>query len=87
MLAQDWIATSCGEFIGKDEWPPNAPNINLLDYHNWGVMDRTVLKSVSSFRYLAFENLYSPYSKTKNNNSKLAKGFEKALRLCVPLVK
>jgi len=21
-LAQDWIATNCSEFIGKDEWPP-----------------------------------------------------------------
>ena len=23
-LAQDWIATNCSEFIGKDEWPPNS---------------------------------------------------------------
>jgi len=21
VLAQDWIATNCNEFIGKDEWP------------------------------------------------------------------
>jgi len=30
-LAQDWIATNCSEFIGKDEWPPNSPDFNLLD--------------------------------------------------------
>ena len=27
-LAQDWIATNCSEFIGKDEWPPNSPDLN-----------------------------------------------------------
>ena len=37
-LAQDWIATNCSEFIGKDEWPPNSPDLNHLDYHVWGVM-------------------------------------------------
>jgi len=37
-LAQDWIATNCSEFIGKDEWPPNSPDLNPLDYHVWGAM-------------------------------------------------
>jgi len=37
-LAQDWIATNCCEFIGKDEWPPNSPDLNPLDYHVWGAM-------------------------------------------------
>jgi len=37
-LAQDWIATNCSEFIGKDERPPNSPDLNLLDYHVWGAM-------------------------------------------------
>ena len=37
-LAQDWIATNCSEFIGKDEWPPNLPDCNPLDYHVWRAM-------------------------------------------------
>jgi len=37
-LAQDWIATKCIEFISKDEWPPNSPDLNPLDYHVWGAM-------------------------------------------------
>ena len=37
-LAQDWIATNCSEFIGKDEWPPNSPDLNSLDYHVWEAM-------------------------------------------------
>jgi len=27
-----------GDFIGKDEWPPNTPDLNPLNYHVWGAM-------------------------------------------------
>jgi len=37
-MAQGWIATNCREFIGKDESPPNSPDLNSLDYHIWGAM-------------------------------------------------
>jgi len=37
-LAQDWITTNCSEFIGKDEWPPNSPDLNSLDYHVRGAV-------------------------------------------------
>ena len=37
-LAQDWNATNCSEFINKDEWPPNLPDLNSLDYHVRGAM-------------------------------------------------
>jgi transposase len=36
--AQQWLADNCPEFIGKDEWPPNSPDLNPLDYHVWGMM-------------------------------------------------
>ena len=37
-LTQGFIATNCSDFIGKDEWPPNSPDLNPLDYHVWGAM-------------------------------------------------
>jgi hypothetical protein len=37
-LTQDWLAVNCPEFIAKDEWPPNSPDLNPLDYHVWGAM-------------------------------------------------
>ncbi len=37
-LAQDWLALHCPEFIKKDEWPPNSPDLNPLDFHVWGAM-------------------------------------------------
>jgi len=36
--AQDWIGQQCPDFIKKDEWPPNSPDLNPLDYHVWGAM-------------------------------------------------
>jgi len=36
-VTQDWITTNCTGFIGKDEWPPNYPDLNPLDYL-WEIM-------------------------------------------------
>jgi len=37
-LAQDWLSRNCPVFIRKEEWPPNSPDLNPLDYHVWGAM-------------------------------------------------
>ena len=29
---------NCADFIGKDQWPPNSPDLNPLDYCIWGLM-------------------------------------------------
>lgn len=36
--AQDWLQQQCPEFIRKDEWPPNSPDLNPLDYFVWSAM-------------------------------------------------
>ena len=30
------------DFIGPDLWPPNSPDLNLVDYKVWGVMQQRV---------------------------------------------
>jgi hypothetical protein len=35
---QDWIRERNAAFIDKDEWPPNSPDLNPLDFCIWGVM-------------------------------------------------
>jgi len=35
---QDWLTANCTDFIAKDEWPPNSPDLNALDYRVWGAM-------------------------------------------------
>ena len=37
-LAMEWIEQRCPDVVKKDEWPPNLPDLNLLDYHVWGAM-------------------------------------------------
>jgi len=37
-LAQDWLSRNCPEFIRKEEWPPNSPDLNPLEYRVWGAM-------------------------------------------------
>src|SRR6476619_3983820 len=37
-LAQEWIELHSPELVKKDEWPPNSPDLNPLDYHVWGAM-------------------------------------------------
>lgn len=37
-LAQGWLEQHCPDFIKKDEWPPNSPDLNPLDFHVWGAM-------------------------------------------------
>jgi len=30
------------DFISPDLWPPNSPNLNLIDYKFWGIMQQRV---------------------------------------------
>lgn len=35
---QEWLAAQCPDYVSKDEWPPNSPDLNPLDYCVWGIM-------------------------------------------------
>jgi len=35
---QEWLATNTHDFINNNEWPPNSPELNPLDYCVWGMM-------------------------------------------------
>ena len=37
-LNQEWLRAKCPDFVAKDQWPPNSPDLNPLDYHVWGAM-------------------------------------------------
>ena len=35
-VTQNWLRSNCSDFTNKNEWPPNLPNFNSLDYYVWG---------------------------------------------------
>ena len=35
---QEWLAAHCPDFVNEDQWPPNSPDLNPLDYCIWGLM-------------------------------------------------
>ena len=35
---QEYLQQNCPDFIAKDQWPPNSPDLNPLDFHVWGAM-------------------------------------------------
>ena len=35
---QEFLQANTPDLIGKDEWPPNSPDLNPLDYCVWGLM-------------------------------------------------
>ena len=37
-VAQECLGEHCPDFIDKNSWPPNSPDLNPLDYHVWGAM-------------------------------------------------
>ena len=34
----DWLELHSSDFLRKDEWPPNSPDLSPLDFHVWGAM-------------------------------------------------
>src|ERR1043165_2214720 len=76
----------CQEFIAKDEWPPNSPDLNPLDYSVWGLMldsynklnpkptSRSELKN-------ALQNIWDALPHTPIQ--KAIRSFRKRLQLCV----
>lgn len=34
----EWLEAHCPDYVKKDQWPPNSPDLNPLDYCVWGLM-------------------------------------------------
>ena len=41
-LAQEFCANNFPRFWDKKDWPPNSPDLNLLDYFAWGYLQQQV---------------------------------------------
>ena len=85
-LTQDWLKTNCTNFIAKDEWPPNSPDLNPLDYPLWGAMleayhklqpkPKTILELKTALQQIWTDLPQTPINKAVND-------FRKRLNACI----
>jgi len=86
MLARNWIAINCSDFIGKDEWAPNSPDLNPLHYHVWGAMlerNKTFQPKPNTIDELkkVLQTIWDDLPQNSINKTMLS--FVKRLRACV----
>ena len=48
--AQNWLRANYPDFITKDQWLPNSPNTNPVDYHVWCAMLDAMLEAYCKFK-------------------------------------
>lgn len=44
-LVQNWLSDNVDMLWAKEFWPPNSPDLNLLDFYVWSVVERVINKS------------------------------------------
>ena len=69
----NWLQANCPDFFTKDQWPPNSPDLNPVEYRVWGAMLeayrklKTKLKTIAELKealLVIWDNLpYGPIDK------------------------
>ena len=39
-VTQQWCKKHCPRFVSKEEWPPSSPDLNVLDYFVWSILEK-----------------------------------------------
>ena len=47
-IIQEHLDAHTPEFIGNDEWPPQSPDLNQIDYHVWDSLSEKVYEGRST---------------------------------------
>ena len=82
-LAQNWIAINCSDFIIKNDWPPNSPDLNPLDYHIWGAMLKRYKTLQPEPNTIERRRKSCRHDLPQNSINKAVLSFIKRLRACV----
>jgi len=82
---QDWLRANCTDFIAKDEWRPDSPDLNPLDCHVWGAMLQALYKLHSKTKTIpelksALQQIWDDLPQTTIN--KAINDFRKRLNAC-----
>ena len=83
---QNWLQTNCPDFIAKDQWPPNSPDLNPLDFHVWGPCWRPITSAIQNRKRSPNWRKSCRWSGTaylRDPIDKAVKEFSKRLKACV----
>ena len=47
-ITEEHLDANTPEFIGKDDWPPQSPDLNPMDYHVWDSLSEKVYEGRST---------------------------------------
>ena len=83
---QMWLAANCPDFIRKDEWPPNSPDLNPMDFCVWGMMLAAYQKhrpkpTTKAELKVVLQEIWDSLS--QNSIDRAILGVRKRLRACV----
>ena len=83
---QEWLAGNCPDFIEKDQWPPNSPDLNPMDFCLWGMMLDSYAKhkpkpSTKAELREVLQSIWN--SLTQDSIDRAILGVRKRLRACV----
>ncbi|VDL83355.1 unnamed protein product [Nippostrongylus brasiliensis] len=39
-VVQEWCRNNLSDFIASNDWPPNSPDLNPLEYSIWAVLEK-----------------------------------------------
>ena len=87
-ICSDYLKSENIEFWDKNDWPPNSPDLNPLDYGIWGILDAEVYrkppKSLEALKR-RIQQTWDQLQITIVNNC--IDSFKKRLRKCVEMLK
>jgi len=58
-IAQKYCNNNLHKFINKNQWPPNSPDLNPLDYFYWNA----VVRNISINKYAKYDEFKAEISK------------------------
>jgi hypothetical protein len=85
-LTQEWLSDNCPELLAKEEWPPNSPDLNPLDYYVWGAMlhkyqEHTPKPTTTTELKAVLQQIWDKLPQQSIENAVIA--FRKRLQLCI----
>lgn len=81
---QNWMRANLPDFITKDEWPANSPDLNPMDYSIWSILEGNACAVSHDTREGLIASLKKEWKKIPAETiAKVVDDFPRRLRACI----